>query len=319
METKQSRKGYRKMLWLIWFLAVAVLVAVAYVFPGIWGSLAETYVAQYSNVLVSQEVECYLVRDESVTVAENAGDIAYYYDEGTKVRKGTTVLRVGERPYQEAQTGTIGYYVDGQEEYFNPRRLSQMRKSEMESMNLQTENVVAQTAEEGQILFKTIAGNYWYLVFWCDNETVVNYNKGNSVGVVLGDSRIEAVVDDIITQNQDYLVVLKTSRYYENYTKDRKLDAQIITVDEEGLRLKSQSLVTVDGKPGVYVKQINGEYKFTPVHIYMISGEDVLVAMDSYTETTDEGSQKVTTVSAYDEILTNGSSLPAPEGDEKDE
>ena len=317
METKQSRKGYKKMLWIMWFLAVALLVAIAYVFPGIWGTLKETYLAEYDNIYVSQEAECYLVRDESVIYAENAGDISYYYEEGTRVRKGTAVLEVGSKVYTEPETGTIGYYIDGQEEYFNPDRISEMKQFEVDVMDLEAENVVAETAEEGQPLYKTIAGNYWYLVFWCDKETVVNYNKESSVSVVMGNSKITARITDIIEQAEQYLVVLKTSRYYEDYTKVRKIDAEVVTVDEQGLRLKAQSLVTIDGQPGVYVKQINGTYKFTPVKIYMISGEDVLVAKDSYNVTTEEGTTRVTTVSVYDEILTNGSS--APDTEEKNE
>ena len=67
------------------------------------------------------------------------------------------------------------------------------------------------------------------------------------------------------------------------------------------------------------MKELNGEYTFTPVKIYTLSGEDVLVARDYYTETTAGGSERVETVSAYDEILTNGASIQTSAEETTDE
>lgn len=319
METKKMTKGFRKMLWLMWLLAVVILIAVAYILPGISGTLKQTYLAEYDTVRVADTVNCYLVRDEVITYAENSGAISYYYEEGTKVRRYTTIMKVGSKPYIEPSAGTISYYSDGLESYFDPQKLSSVKRSEVENMNSTVENLVAETAVTDQPLYKTIRGNTWNIIFWADKESMVKYNKGNSVSVILGDTKISATISEIIHQVDEYMVVLETNQYYRDYTSVREIEAEIVTMEEQGLRLNAQSLVSIDGQAGVYVKELNGEYTFTPVKIYTLSGEDVLVARDSYTENTANGAQRVDTVSIYDEILTNGASIPTPAAEETEE
>ena len=74
----KDRKANQKRLLIrcaLWFLAVLIVFSIAYFIPKVSGALKATYVARYDNVFVSDKVEVYLVRSETVNYAERSGTI----------------------------------------------------------------------------------------------------------------------------------------------------------------------------------------------------------------------------------------------------
>ena len=57
----------------------------------------------------------------------------------------------------------------------------------------------------------------------------------------------------------------------------RKAEATVITKDYQGLSVPNESIVTKDGKPGVYVKTKTGEFVFKRIMIITTNGEDTLI------------------------------------------
>ncbi|NLY71218.1 MAG: hypothetical protein GX076_06025 [Clostridiales bacterium] len=110
---------------------------------------------------------------------------------------------------------------------------------------------------------------------------------------------------DIIDDNGSWLVIAEFKCYYQDLCKLRKIDAEIITADYEGLLVPNRSITAKDGKPGVYVKDISGEFIFTPVSVITSDGEYSLVESSYYYEQDGDKNVRVKTVDVYDEILTN--------------
>ena len=95
-------------------------------------------------------------------------------------------------------------------------------------------------------------------------------------------------------------IVFESDRYYEDFTKLRILELDIVTSDYSGLIVPNSSIATLDGQVGVYVKQKTEDYKFVPIKIRTSDGELSVVADSKYY---DADGNEVLTVEIYDEIL----------------
>ena len=59
----------------------------------------------------------------------------------------------------------------------------------------------------------------------------------------------------------------------------------------------------------LYVKQINGDYKFVRVKILTLVDENAIVASDTFNEMKGDLMEQVKTIKLYDEVLKNGKSM----------
>lgn len=294
----------------LWLLAVCIVTAIAYFIPGISGALTSTYIAEFDSVFVSDKVDCFVVKNEKVTYSDKNGSVSYSVEEGTHVRKFTGVAKVGADVYTAEQPGMISFTADGYETYFTEENLKNITRDEAESFDIVKQNLVKTEASAREPLFKAVDDKEWYLIFWIDKDEINKYIKDNRVSVVIEDKlEVSAVISDIYDQENEYMVVLKSREYYADLAVKRKVSAEVITVDEAGLLIKQKSIVTVDDQPGVYVKKINGDYKFVRVKILTLVDENAIVASGTFSETVDDAVTQVTTINSYDEILKNPKSL----------
>lgn len=306
--TKKRNKFIFKAV--LWFLAVCIVTAIAYFIPGISGALTSTYLAEYDRVFVSDKVECFLVKNEKITYSDKSGAVSYSVEEGTHVRKFAGVAKVGADVYTAEQPGLISFTADGYETYFIEENIKNITRDEAESFDIVNQNLVKSEAAAGDPLFKAVDDKEWYLIFWIDKDDVNKYIKNNEVSVVIDEKlKVSAVVSDIYDQENEYMVVLRSREYFQDLAVTRKVSAEVITVDEAGLLIKQKSIVTQDDQPGVYVKQINGDYKFVRVKILTLVDENAIVASGTFNETVDDVTKQVTTINSYDEILKNAKSI----------
>ena len=70
----------------------------------------------------------------------------------------------------------------------------------------------------------------------------------------------------------------------------------------KGLVVDNDCFIDKKGVQGVYVRDKNGEYSFTPVQIINTDGEQSVVTESRYY---DESGKMIMTVSVYDEISKN--------------
>jgi len=197
----------------------------------------------------------------------------------------------------------ISYYIDGYEDLFSPENMASLKKDAVESLDIQMNDTRRDYAVAGEPVYKEMDNSVWYVALWPKSEDVIKYKKGSPVYLNLLLGQVKGTTYDIIDSGDSWLVLLQFNRYYEDLPKLRKLDAEIITSDYEGLIIANRSITTKDGKPGVYVKDISGEFIFTPVSVIASDGEYSLVESSYYYEKTEDETVKVKTVDPYDEIL----------------
>ena len=302
---KRKKVKAKKILLSLFIIAVLVLSVIIYIYPMVTGALAQTSIVEYGNLQVTARATCYFIRDENVVTAASSGNIQYYFEEGELVRKETKVLDIvpGGGSYVTNENKVISYYIDGYEDLFSPENMASLKKDAVESLDIQMNDTRRDYAVAGEPVYKEMDNSVWYVALWPKSEDVIKYKKGGPVYLNLPLGQVKGTTYDIIDSGDSWLVLLQFNRYYEDLPKLRKLDAEIITSNYEGLIIANRSITTKDGKPGVYVKDISGEFIFTPVSVIASDGEYSLVESSYYYEKTEDETVKVKTVDPYDEIL----------------
>ena len=111
----------------------------------------------------------------------------------------------------------------------------------------------------------TVENGRWYGAFWVEQDDTVKYTKGTSVTLQLPKGDVKCRTLDIIDDQGQWLILLESDRYYEDLPKLRKENVTVVTSDYEGLLLANESIATEDGQPGVFVKDLGGDFVFRPV------------------------------------------------------
>nr|WP_269140028.1 HlyD family efflux transporter periplasmic adaptor subunit [Aminipila luticellarii] len=319
--TKGKKRGL-----LFYMIALISLGIITQLVPEVTGALTKTEILQYENMQITDEVTCYFVRNETVHLAANAGAINYYIENGVKVRKNTKILditphsagsdtseyadmitRLGKTDVtltqmNSARTGIVSYYVDGYEGYFTPEKMSRLKYKDVEGVKYKPVNLTRKTTLAGEPLFKICENNYWYMIAWVDPSNIAKYEVGNTVKVDLPMGQVKASVEQMVDQGEKWLVIMKTTMYYEDFTKIRSAKATVITQDYSGIKVRNSSITTEKGIIGVYIKSKNGDFVFKPVKIITSDGDYSLVSVSSFY---DKDGKEVSTVEIYDEILKN--------------
>ena len=309
--------------------ALVILYLIIYVAPSLIGWLAPTEQIEKGTLQVTDEVDCFFVRHEKVYTAPDGGDVTYKKDEGEKVGKGVQVVEfeaTGEKldegetsEYQSLMTrlgkdgtktrdgrttmaGIVSYSVDGYERKLTRKTMYEMNEGEYNAILEKPSDVRHENAFKAEPLFKVCDNQAWYLVFWINTEGITKYEKGNEVEVSIGDDKVNAEVHRIIDEDGKWRVVLRCRNYCKDFATLRHEEVTVKSNDYSGLLVTNSNITTEDGKPGVMVKQTDGEYRFVRVKIVASDGERSVVAADSFV---DEEGLLVDTVGAYDEIEKN--------------
>lgn len=291
----------------LFLLALIVLFIVIYVFPTVSGALTQTSFVEYGSIQTTDDVTAYFVRDEKVYRAKSAGAIQYYFDEGEFLRRGEKILDVSSSgsTYTASENGVVSYYIDGLENVLTPEKMTSLKPEDVETATTDVTSTKREEAVKGDPLYKMVDNTNWYVVFWVGEDDIVKYKKDGPVYLELPKGEIKGKTKEILDNGDSWFVILQFDRYYKDMPRIRKIDTSVITAKYEGLVIANRSITARDGKTGVYVKDINGEYDFTPVSVITSNGDYSLVESSFYYEDTDKGSVKVSTVNAYDEILNN--------------
>ncbi len=91
---KKKKINSKRLIIPIYILIVILLIFIVYVYPMITGVFTETMTAEYGNLKVSENVTCYIIKNETLYFANEEGDIQYFFDEGALVRSGAEILSI---------------------------------------------------------------------------------------------------------------------------------------------------------------------------------------------------------------------------------
>ena len=308
--------------------ALIVLYVIIYIIPTVTGALVSSYTIEYGEMKVADGTTAYIVRDEQVYTSKTGGKANRYIEEGTLVRKGTTVMEVtGDSEaepgseYQDVLTrlgdsavstdsfttkkvGIVSYYADGYESKLTPETMENggysyySKLSQDAVVSLEQSSVAA-----GDPVFKVVDRTQWYIVCFVDKEHRQRYEVGNTVTVEFEDDFVETEVYSVTADKDEdkVRVILATYNYYDKYTQMRACPVSLVTYDERGLIVENSSIGEKDGQQGVYVKNKNKDFVFVPIKVYATDGTRSLVADEFFDDA--ETGERYETVEIYDEVL----------------
>lgn len=82
----------RKRTLLVFALIVVALYVIIGIVPSLTGALTGTELVEFGELQLSDDAKCFIVRDETVYTAAASGDMDYYIEEGTQIKKGTDLF-----------------------------------------------------------------------------------------------------------------------------------------------------------------------------------------------------------------------------------
>ncbi len=306
-------------------IAILMLVVIIYIFPRIINLFEASYTLEYGELKLNDEAEVCIIRDEKVYFSEYGGKANYYIDEGTLVRRGTTVMDFSESREEETSeeysemkrnigknivstsdfitqnVGIVSYYADGYEGKLTPKtknKLSYEAFSDIKKNDVT--NLKRDIIAQGEPVFKVVDRTKWYLVCFTNAKSIERYREGQTVQVEFEDDDVEATVTDVEKKDGKLRVILETDYYYEQFNKKRTQDVILTTYDEKGLIINNSSIAEKKNRKGVYVRNKTGDYNFVPIQISLTDGKQSIVADTFYY---DKNGNRVDTVEIYDEVL----------------
>jgi len=316
----------------VFVIAVIALYIVIAVIPKLTGVLTPTETIKYGNLEVADKAKCFIVRDETVYSAPASGKMKFTVDEATQVKKGADIMKFtasadgSKKSDKDADAsgskykdiisrlgnnmkvskgsvserkGEISFYVDGFESFFTTDRMKNFSYSDMKGTNIDPENLRRTSAKKGEPVYKICDNSAWYIVFWVDKAHMKRYTEGSDVTAELPGGSLHASVYAVKKDGTKSEIILKTNRYYRNFTSDRIIEGKIITVSGYGLIIHNSSMTYKDGKRGVYAKDTADNYVFKPVNVLSTDGSRSIVSESTFF---DKKGDPVNTVEVYDEI-----------------
>ena len=322
MKTKLSTKTKRIIA--VYLAALLLLYIIVEVLPEVTDIFETTQTLEPGTLRIAYETPGYLIKDESVGIAPESGDIQYLVAVGTAVKKGYPIVsvtpdgesnqdaRFGEymdkldgyeglsEEYNSPISGVFSLTVDGYEDYFTPDKMDKIKRETVESLSYKSANLERSSVIEGEPIYKVSNDDNWYVLCWVDKETAESYSEGRAVSLELPEGTVDASVHSVREDGDDYRVIFYLNVYYEAFCESRAVDMSIVTSDNEGLLVDNKCIVEKNGQQGVYVVDKNGDYVFTRISVISTDGEQSVIEDATFVD--EEGNQ-VYTVDVYDEVL----------------
>jgi len=349
-------KNNRKTI-LIYLMVVLVFGLVIYVLPMVTDAFSATTVLEKGGIQVSDETDCYFVRNETVYEAGNAGTVKYKIKEGTHIRTGTILAdfesddsdnsevmaarskyadiieNVGSdairtKSFESQSSGVISYWADGYEAMLTPSTMNEFSREKAQSLTAKAVELRQSPVRKTEPVLKICDNDNWYIMCWVESASVANYEVGNTVSVILPAGTVDMKVRSITQEGDYWKLIFWSNNYYEEFTKSRVEEGRIMARYYEGIKTETANIITyVDEETKektlvVLMLKKNGEYGIVPVKVRANDGEFSVLAEGSFVD--DKGILH-NSVNLYDEILKNPSkhdleaAVKAMKEDEKDE
>lgn len=325
---KKSRKYI-----LIYLVVLLALYLVIVLVPKVTDIFETTETLEPGNLALSCEGTGYLIKREAIATADRAGAIDYRYKEGAVVGRDWKILTIDSgEAIQETGSGNVssafasqmnelkgfdrvvetnrspisGVYstsFDGNEKYFSPENMDSITREEAENRSLRKKSLSRSNTTAGDPLFKITNDGKWYIVCWLKEKERENFDEGQEVSLNLPNGDVQGKIESIKKEDKKrYRLIISSNWGYERLAETRKVDLTISGKDVTGLLIDNGCIVRKNGKQGVYVRDKNGDYSFTPIQVISTDGSHSVVTGSRFY---DEKGKTVLTVSVYDEILKN--------------
>ena len=144
--------------------------------------------------------------------------------------------------YRCEQPGYVVYNIDGYESLSMNGISAEVFDKELYEKNQLVNDVLI---DEGAPAYKLIDSDTWSVVIQIDEERALELTDAGYVDVkILDDQNVMSAKVQVFPVLEDYYAMLTFNSGVMRYCKDRYIDVEIMTQEEEGLKIPVSSIVT---------------------------------------------------------------------------
>ena len=227
--------------------------------PKMTDKFETTQVLENGTLEVSCEAEGYLIKDEAVCTAKETGTIEYKVEEGTVVKKESSITHIeaGEADKEKDEesdikgkyqkildqlkgydllvetnkapiSGVFSMSVDGNEQFFRIGNIDKITKEKADERDLDQTDLEREKVNKGEPIFKISSDDAWYIVTWVEKEDAAKFEEGQKVRITIDEHTMDAKVQTIKKEGEFFKMVFYLNVYYEDFTSARKVKATVV-------------------------------------------------------------------------------------------
>lgn len=213
-------------------------------------------------------------------------------------------LTSGAEYVKAPKSGLLSYKIDGFESVLVPTDFSKYNKEFLENLNLQTGQTISKSQEAGKI----VDISFCYIIFNSNSEEAKSIEVGKYIKIAPPSTKEIKAKIEYITKEDDgsNTITVSITDGIEELLNYRKVSFDIIWWEEEGYKIPTSSIITIDNLNYV-IRNRSGYLQKMLVKIIKQTQDFSIITSYSSSElneiNVEDGVKK--SVSLYDEILEN--------------
>ncbi len=173
-------------------------------------------------------------------------------------------------PYYSDRAGIISFKTDGLEDIYKFENAMEMTPSStVKHEYFLTDK--KETVKNNETFYKIINNFDYYIAVTVNNENAKLFEENKYIKVRIlsdgGEHIVWGYIKKINYGSEESVLILYFDDYFYKVYDKRYVNIELITAAYEGLRIKNEALIEVNGMKGVYVQDASNIIKFFPVEI----------------------------------------------------
>jgi putative membrane fusion protein len=207
--------------------------------------------------------------------------------------------------FYSPSSGIVTYEVDNFESILTLENIYSLDYDAIFESEISRKNLRGEYVKSGQSVYKVVDNSTWFIIANIKKDEINLYEKNKKIKMNLNGVELNAVVSDVFESDKHAVLVIKINEMYDEFYKDRVIDVSVIRENFQGVKIKRDSIVTIDGIQGVYVLGVDGRVNFRPIKILGNDNEYAIVKDNYITIVSDSEVTRVKTVMRNDEVIVN--------------
>lgn len=214
-------------------------------------------------------------------------------------------------PYYSDRAGIISYRTDGLEDVYKFENVMDITPSSAIRREY-TYKDKAGNVQKDDTFYKIIRNFEYYIAARVNNEKAKLFEENKFIRVRIlaeGDQHLVwGFIKKINYGSEESVLILYFDDYFYKVYDKRYVNIELITAVYEGLKIRNQALIEVDGIRGVYVQDASDIIKFFPVEILGSDEEYSVISLGSYVGANERniitiGDKRYPTIKIFDKVI----------------
>lgn len=214
-------------------------------------------------------------------------------------------------PYYSDRAGIISYKTDGLEDVYQFENVMDMTPSSTIRREYSLKDK-RQTVQKDEVFYKIIRNFEYYITATVNNEKAKLFEENKYIKVRIlsdgGQHLVWGYIKKINYGSEESVLILYFDDYFYKVYDKRYVNLELITSIHEGLKIKNEALIEVDGFTGVFVKDASNIIKFFPVEILGSDEEYSIVFTGDYVGANERNiitikEKKYPTIKIFDKVI----------------